>query len=235
MKLRGLVLWVAGRDEACRFYENALGLSCSEGGIRLEDGIVLSFAEPRPPCKARGPHGVVPALEVADIAVAKGWLQQLGRPIVFEEVVPGLARLTFLDPDGNPVDLVMPFETQEWERGRSISAVEASAPPHVRGLFEVSVYVRDLRAAVAFYRDTLGLETGLTYFAHLHLLFENAALVLRPTWVNCGQEQPHTPALVVEGPVTCEAPNAPFGPPSRVAVRHACWDGEHTWVLWLED
>lgn len=234
MRLQGVVVWVGDEAQACTFYQRALGLVCQDPSVTLPDGVTIHLEPGRVRCSARGPHGVVPALEVADIAAAKGWLQSLQRPIVFEEVVPGLARFTFLDPDGNPVDLVMPLATDRWARGQSIPVADAGGPPEVRGLFEVSVYVRDLRSAVRFYRDGLGLETGLTYFAHLHLLFENTALVLRPTWVRCSHRASHTPALVVDGPFRC--PDE-VGKSKVVDLHHldpdkACWDGEHTWVLW---
>ncbi len=240
-RLDAVLLWVRDQEQAAAFYAQAMGLPAREGRITLPDGHVLYLCSGRVPCHARGPHGIVPVLEVADIAHARAWVQHLGRPIVFEEVVPGLARFIFLDPDGNPIDLAQVLDTQTWERGARIPVWKTppTSPPQVLGLFELSLYARDAGAALRFYRDVLGLETGLAYFAHVHLLFENAALVIRPTWHRCDQREPHTPALVLAGEATTTQQDTCRAVGREVTRRPVCGqslcvceDGEHTWVCW---
>ncbi len=230
MRVTGLILWAQEVPSVLTWYEQILGLPVKNGAIILPDGIRFLWQENRPSCPTRGPHGVVPALEVDDIAQAKAWLRAVERPIVFEEIIPGLARLTFLDPAGIPIDLVQVLEVQRWQRGQQIPLGTAQHPPVISGLFEISVYVENIRNALAFYRDVLHLETGLTYFAHYHLLFTNVPLVLRPTWHRCPQQAPHTPALLIQGVYHCPAEyrlSPPFAP-----TQLACWDGEHTWIFW---
>ena len=206
-----------------------MGLEGEGAGIPLPDGTAFLLCTPRPACTVRGPHGIVPALEVDDIAQAKAHLRRLERPIVMEEVVPGLARLTFLDPWGNAVDLVQTLDASRWQRGARIPEVAAHGPPRVRGLFEVSLYALDVPAAVRFYREEMGLATGLTYFAHIHLLFENLPLVVRPTWHRCAVTAAHTPALVVgREEEVGEDPS-----PARVCEQATArwYDGEYTRVF----
>ncbi len=233
MHLKTLLLWTNDVRQASAFYRRALGIRAEGSFLLMPDGFRWQLCAPRPECRARGPHGIVPALEVEDIVQAKAWLRKLKRPIVFEEVVPGLARFIFLDPDGNPVELVQALDVGTWERGAHIPdpASEPSAPPPVVGMFEVSLYARDVPAAVRFYREVLGLETGLTYFAHIHLLFDNLPLVIRPTWRQCDQSLPHTPALIVT-PSSGAKGSPPWQKHTLCArVWPSLFDGEHTWVL----
>ncbi len=233
MHLTSLLWWVNDTEQISAFYQEALGIGSDEGALLLPDGFRWHLCTPRPPCRARGPHGIVPVLEVKDIAQAKAWIKRLKRPVVFEEIVPGLARFIFLDSDGHPVELVQPLNVETWERGARIPEPPSppSAPPHVVGMFEVSLYTRDVSASVRFYRDVLGLETGVAYFAHIHLLFDNLPLVIRPTWRRCDQSRPHTPALVV----ACspdEGRGLPWEDRSLCGQGWpALFDGEHTWVL----
>ncbi len=195
--VHALVLYVNDEARARAFWGHEMGLPQVAPGVRLPDHLTLAFCAGRGRCTARGPHGLVPALEVDDIARARAYVRARGRPIVFEEVVPGLARFTFLDPEGNAVDMVQTLEVTKWQRGDRIPDVPADHPPRVLGLFEVSLYALDVARAVRFYREQVGLPTGLAYFAHIHLLFQNLPLVIRPTWHRCESRDPHTPALVI--------------------------------------
>ncbi len=224
----GILLWVGDESRAAEFYREALGVVPEGSRLPLPDGTSLYMCPGRVACGVRGPHGLVPALEVDDIVAAKARVRRLGRPIPFEEVVPGLARLTFLDPDGNPLDLVQPLEVTRWERGARIPDEGAKPQFQVKGLYELSVYARDVGAVRRFYRDRLGLETGLAYFAHVHLLFENLPLVVRPTWHACGMRERHTPAILI-------SPTGEQGHPAPVQLpcepsKAALFDGEHTWI-----
>lgn len=229
--VQAVILWVEESKAAATFYTKALGLPVENNRVRLPDGVILILCPGRVSCNTRGPHGLVPALEVDDIAAAKAHLRGLQRPIVFEEVVPGLARLTFLDPDGNALDLVQPLDVEAWERGARIPEKDAgSGPPRVRGLFELSLYARDVPAMIHFYRDQLALETGLAYFAHIHLLFDNVPLVIRPTWHRCNVQTRHTPALLAR-PTDGHASQAGASPALCPEDHPGQFDGEHTWVL----
>ncbi len=230
-----VVLWVQDTERAAAFYRDGLGLAAQGSAFRLPDGLRLILCPGRVACSVRGPHGLVPALEVNDIVAARAHLRRLGRPVVFEEVVPGLARVTFIDPDGNAIDLVQPLEVEKWQRGARIPEGDAERhPPQVRGLFELSVYARDTARMLRFYRDILGLDTGLAYFAHIHLLFENVPLVIRPTWYNCNEQSRHTPALLVR-----KHANGMEHPPNLLSICEdplsGQFDGEHTWVLVSHD
>ncbi len=226
--VHALALHVDDLAQARAFWHEHMGLAAADDMLRLPDGLTLLLCAGRAACTTRGPHGIVPALEVEDIAAARAYLRHLGRPVVFEEVVPGLARITFLDPAGNPIDLVQSLDVATWQRGARIPQASPRAP-RVLGIFELSLYALDAPARVRFYRDTLGLATGLAYFAHVHLLFENVPLVVRPTWHRCTTSLPHTPALLV-------APTAPSDddPDLRAVCAGASptwFDGEYTRVF----
>lgn len=197
--LSGLVLWVRDAAAARAFYVQTLGLSGEGDQVRVPGGVTFFLQEGRGTCHARGPHGVVPALHVPDLAAAKGWLERVGCPIVFEEVVPGLARLTCLDPDGNAVDLAELRAPRTWRRGeRVLARPDVSQPPSPQGLLEISLYAPDTGAALTFCRQVLALETGVAYFAHVHLLLGDLPLVIRPTWQRCTRPEAHTPGLVLD-------------------------------------
>ncbi|NPA91935.1 MAG: hypothetical protein GXO55_10925 [Chloroflexi bacterium] len=234
LSLAGLFLWARDVSRARAFYAQWKGWVEAEGGFRLPDGILWRVCSGRGNCSTRGPHGVVPALAVEDVAQAKAWLQAQGRPLVFEEVVPGLARLTFIDPEGNPVDVVQEVDVAGWQRGQRIPAAsDSSEPPRVLGLFELSLYTHDVPRAQRVYQEGLGLTLGLAYFAHIHLLFDNVPLVLRPTWHRCPTQEPHTPALLLLGEAlpTCRVEGLTWKPLNLCYTPcSGCHDGEYTWV-----
>lgn len=237
-RVEALRLWVEDLDRATGFYTTMLGIEPEGKGVRLPDGMLWELCAGRKSCAARGPHGIVPALHVEDIAEAKAWVRRQGYPLLFEEVVPGLARITTMDTEGNPIDLVQELDASEWHRGMRIPEGKGAHPPRVYGLFELSLYARDTGRALHFFRDILGLEPGLAYFAHVHLLFENVPLVIRPTWRQCDVTEQHTPALVLDGGIptagweACVQEGYTRGEHIRVCgqVCRGCFDGEHTWV-----
>jgi catechol 2,3-dioxygenase-like lactoylglutathione lyase family enzyme len=138
------------------------------------------------PCGTRGPHGALPSFQVADFGQARGYLLAHEIPIVFEEILPGMSLLIFLDPDANPIELAQPTDPAAWDiaerrllrtKGRRDRA--PAAPLGLGPLDEVTVYTHDITNSVRFYRDLVGLPVGLSYFGHVHLVLENAPLVLR--------------------------------------------------------
>ncbi len=238
--LTGLQLWVEDTGRARDFYGRHLGMKWQEGHLVLADGTYWHLCPGRIPCQTHGPHGLVPALEVEDISQAKAWFRQQGHPLLFQEVVPGLARLTLSDPEGNAFDLVQSLDASTWTRGANIpEPAHVSTPPRVLGLFELSLYARETDRALSFYRDVLGLDVGLAYFAHVHLLLGEIPLVIRPTWRRCSLRKFHTPGLIVR----LEADNS-LEERCRThsyevslvelcgETYQACFDKEHTWLYW---
>ncbi len=138
------------------------------------------------PCGTRGPHGLLPSFRVDDFGQARGYLLARKVPIVFEEILPGLKLLVFLDPDGTPIQLAQPTDPTSWDIGerrllRMRRRVDATPPGPLRlgALDEISLYTPNITASVAFYRDLIGLPVGLSFFGHIHLVMANAPLVLR--------------------------------------------------------
>ncbi len=68
----------------------------------------------------------------------------------------------------------------------------------LESLAEITVYGRDMKAALHFYRDLLGMPVGLNYFAHTHLDAGNMSLVLRTTWRRCDHEGPYGCRLILQ-------------------------------------
>lgn len=151
------------------------------------------------PCGTKGPHGVVPAWRMRDFAQARGTLLAQDVPIVFEEMLPGANLLVFLDAAGNAIELLQVEDAARWQRSdrralrtRQRRDAPSQEPLELGPLQEVSIYTPDITASVRFYRDVLGLPTGLAFFGHVHLAAENAPLVLRSTNTHCQHpERPH--------------------------------------------
>lgn len=138
------------------------------------------------PCGTRGPHGVLPSFQVADFGQARGYLLAHGIPIVFEEILPGKSLLIFLDPDANPIELAQATDPAAWDiaerrllRTKGRRDLAPIAPLALGALDEVTLYTHDITNSVRFYRDLVGLPVGLSYFGHIHLVLDNAPLVLR--------------------------------------------------------
>jgi len=68
----------------------------------------------------------------------------------------------------------------------------------VEVLAEITVYVRDMKAALHFYRDLLGMPVAVNYFAHAHLDAGNMPLVLRTTWRQCDHNGPFGSRLILQ-------------------------------------
>ncbi len=148
------------------------------------------------PCGTRGPHGVVPAWNIADFGAARGALLTAGVPVVFAEMLPGASLLVFLDPSANAIELLQPEDPKNWDiaRRRALRSHRRhddapSLPLTLHGLQELSIYTHDVTASVRFYRDVLGLPTGLAYFGHVHLVAENVPVVIRASNTRCREPQ----------------------------------------------
>lgn len=138
------------------------------------------------PCSTRGPHGLLPSFRVEDFGQARGYLLAHKIPIVFEEILPGLKLLVFLDPDGTPVQLAQPTDPHIWDVAerrllRMHRRVDATTPEPLRlgPLDEITMYTPNITDSVRFYRDLIGLPVGLSFFGHIHLVMANVPLVLR--------------------------------------------------------
>lgn len=138
------------------------------------------------PCGTRGPHGLLPSFRIDDFGRARGYLLARKVPIVFEEILPGLKLLVFLDPDGTPVQLAQPTDPSTWDIAeRRLLRMRRRVDPAPPGplqpgpLDEITIYTPDITASVRFYRDLIGLPVGLSFFGHVHLVMANAPLVLR--------------------------------------------------------
>jgi catechol 2,3-dioxygenase-like lactoylglutathione lyase family enzyme len=160
------------------------------------------------PCGTRGPHGLLPSFRVDDFGQARGYLLARKVPIVFEEILPGLKLLVFLDPDGTPIQLAQPTDPTRWDIAerrllrmrRRIDAVPPG-PLRLGPLDEITIYTPDITASVAFYRDLIGLPVGLSFFGHIHLVMANAPLVLRGNNRHCKTPgAPHATELVLAVP-----------------------------------
>ena len=150
------------------------------------------------PCGTHGPHGVLPAFSIDDFGAARAYLRKRGIPIVFEEMLPGLNLLIFLDPDDTPIELVQATDPREWDirQRRALTAKRRqdqapAGPLRLGGLSELAIYTHDITASGRFYRDVVGLPAGLSFFGHIHLVAENLPVVLRGTNWRC--KAPHSP------------------------------------------
>jgi len=137
-------------------------------------------------CGTRGPHGVMPVFGIDDFGRARGYLMSHDIPVVFEEMLPGLNLLVFLDPDSNPFELAQETDPDEWRisqrkalRTKRRQDGPQAEPVALHGVTELTIYSHDITASVKFYRDVIGLPVGLAYFAHVHLAAENVPVVLR--------------------------------------------------------
>jgi len=147
-------------------------------------------------CGTRGPHGVMPVFGIDDFGRARGYLMSHDIPVVFEEMLPGLNLLVFLDPDSNPFELAQETDPDEWRisqrkalRTKRRQDAPQAEPVALHGVTELTIYSHDITASVKFYRDVIGLPVGLAYFAHVHLAAENVPVVLRTTRWRCKARQ----------------------------------------------
>lgn len=150
-------------------------------------------------CGTRGPHGVIPVFGIDDFGLARGYLMAHDIPVVFEEMLPGMNLLVFLDPDSNPFELAQETDPDVWRisqrkalRTKRRQDAPQAEPVTLHGVTELIIYTHDITASVKFYRDVVGLPVGLAYFSHVHLVAENVPVVLRTTRWQCkAPEQRH--------------------------------------------
>lgn len=194
-RLVGLRTYVDDLEVVHAFWRRHFLLDFQEKGdvlqARLGDVVWEQIAGGRF-CGVRGPHGALPALAIDDFGHARGHLIAAGIPIVFEEMVPGLNLLIFLDPAHNPFELAQETDPDQWDirqrkalRTRRRQDAARPDPIPLHGVAELTIYTHEVTASVHFYRDLLGLPVGLSYFAHVHLAAENVAVVLRTTRWRC--------------------------------------------------
>ena len=163
------------------------------------DGVAWRLLPGAEPCGTRGPHGALPAFRIADFGIARGYCLAHDVRIVFEEMLPGMSLLIFLDPDATPFELAQVTDPKAWKLGdrrelrtRRRQDVAPSSTLPLLGLEELTIYAYDVTASVRFYRDILGLPVGLSFFGHIHLVAANTQVVLRPTNWRCrAPAQPH--------------------------------------------
>ncbi len=201
-RLAGLKTFVSDMDAARAFWQQHFGLTPEAWGdaLRYQLGDVLWEQHPGGRfCGTRGPHGALPVFGIDDFSHARGYLLAHDIPIVFEELIPGLNLLIFLDPDSNPFELAQETDPAEWDiaqrkelRTKRRQDAPQQAPIALQSMAELTLYTHDITASVAFYRDVVGLPVGLSYFAHVHLAADNVAVVLRTTRWQCkAPDQPH--------------------------------------------
>lgn len=200
-KLVGLRTYVGDLMRTKAFWRQHFGLSPRRQSDVLRyalDEIVWEHVPGGRFCGTRGPHGILPVFRIDDFSHARGYLLAHDIPIVFEELIPGLNLLIFLDPDSNPFELAEEVDPGEWDisqrkalRTKRRQDAPQETPISLRGISELTIYTHDITASVHFYRDVIGLPVGLSYFAHVHLVADNVPVVLRTTRWQC--KAPHQP------------------------------------------
>jgi len=116
----GVEIWVTDLGRAVDFYRTRIGFvfrraTATEAVARVGGAEIRLRAGGRP-CRKPGPLGVAPMFAVADIEAAQNALEAAEIPIVFRETVPGASFLTFLDLDGNALQLVQYTDPKAWHR-----------------------------------------------------------------------------------------------------------------------
>ncbi|HEY53134.1 MAG TPA: hypothetical protein G4N94_06720 [Caldilineae bacterium] len=196
-KLCALETYVRDVAKAQTFLATHFGLEFQTPGVFVVDDIAWRLLPGAQPCGTHGPHGVLPAFAIDDFGAARGYFRERDIPIVFEEMLPGLNLLIFLDPDDTPIELVQTTDPREWDirQRRALKTKhrqdEAPAGPlRLGALSELTIYTHDITASGRFYRDVVGLPAGLSFFGHIHLVAENLPVVLRGTNWQC--KAPHS-------------------------------------------
>jgi catechol 2,3-dioxygenase-like lactoylglutathione lyase family enzyme len=197
-KLHAIVTYVRDVAVTSAFLKNHLGLESlvDQSDTYLLGDITWRLLPGAEPCGTHGPHGVLPAFFVEDFGAARGYLNEWHVPIVFEEMVPGLNLLIFLDPDGNPIELMQETDAREWDirkrkalRTRQRRDEPSAGPLKLGDLGELTIYTHEITASGRFYQDVVGLPVGLSFFGHIHLVADNLPVVLRATNWHC--KAPH--------------------------------------------
>jgi len=236
-RLVGLKTYVSDLATSRDFWRRHFGLlpADSQNTLQYELGDVVWEHLPGGKfCGTRGPHGVMPVFGIDDFGRARGYLMSHDIPVVFEEMLPGVNLLVFLDPDSNPFELAQETDPDVWRisqrkalRTKRRQDAPQAEPVILRGVTELTVYPHNITASVKFYRDVVGLPVGLAYFAHVHLAAENVPVVLRTTRWQCkapGQPHGSEPIFSVDdlGALTGRLQKAGFQPAERgsgVSVR----------------
>ncbi len=200
-RLAGLKTYVSDLDAARAFWRAHFDLTPLATGDTLRYALGDVAWEMLPGgrfCGTRGPHGAMPVFSIDDFGRARGYLIAHDIPIVFEEMMPGMSLMVFLDPDNNPFELAQETDPGAWDisqrkalRTKRRRDAPQAQPIRLLGFSELTIYAHDITASVNFYRDVIGLPVGLSYFAHVHLVAENAPVVLRTTRWRC--KAPHQP------------------------------------------
>ncbi|MCO6450121.1 MAG: VOC family protein [Caldilineales bacterium] len=200
IRLRALRTYVRSQLASVQFWYTHFGLWPDEDGnpIYQFDEVTWRLLSGAEPCGTRGPHGVLPAFGIDDFGSARGYLRAQGIANVFEEMLPGMNLLIFLDPDSTPIELVQWTDPRAWdiaERRELRTRRRQDAAPgqslSLGSLQELTIYSHDITASVRFYRDVVGIPVGLSFYGHVHLALENLPLVLRSTNWRC--KSPHSP------------------------------------------
>ena len=201
-RLIGLRTYVGDVRAARAFWQQhfrlAFAVRAGIGTVQLGD-ILWELRPGGRFCGTRGPHGALPVFAIDDFSRARGYLLAHDIPIVFEEMIPGLNLLIFLDPDSNPFELAQETDPDAWDiaqrkalRTKRRHDAPQEDPVSLQGLTELTIYTHDITASVHFYRDVVKLPVGLSYFGHVHLAAENLPVVLRTTRWQCkAPDQPH--------------------------------------------
>lgn len=193
-RLVALETWVRDEEEAEAFWLQHFALNpYARSPLSYEFGSVIWRMRPgAKPCGTKGPHGVMPTFGITDFGRARGTLLARGVPVVFAEMLPGANLLVFLDPSANPIELLQETDPTSWDIAhrralwtRQREDAPQAGPLTLLGLQELTIYTHDITASNRFYRDIVGLPTGLAYFGHVHLAADNVPVVLRHTNKRC--------------------------------------------------
>lgn len=193
-RLKALETYVRDIAVSQAFWAEHFGLapSSTDPHAFQHGDIIWRLLDGAEPCGTRGPHFALPAFEIVDFGQARGYLLAHDIPIVFEEMLPGLNLLIFLDPDATPIQLIQLTDPRVWDiadrrelRTRRRRDDLASEMVGLGPLGELTIYSHDISASGRFYRQLIGLPPGLSFFGHIHLLAENLPVVLRHTNWRC--------------------------------------------------
>ncbi len=112
MQIRGIdsvLIFVTDFERSCRWYQEVLGLTLQsqhgEFAVFETGNIPLMLHGGAQPCGQRQEHGSLISFAVDDYAAAKEHLMAQGCTFVFEGQSSDAVFGTFLDPDGNPLQI----------------------------------------------------------------------------------------------------------------------------------
>ena len=112
MLIKGIdtvLVFVTDIERSIQWYSEVFGLTLKfqRGDFAVFDAgnIPLALHGGAQPCDVQGPHGSLISLAVDDYAATKERLESHGCTFVFENESPDAIFGTFLDPDGNPLQI----------------------------------------------------------------------------------------------------------------------------------